>query len=124
VPVSRKNVYNYVILNGVDASISFDTFSSPTTINFLDNAGIQIFWTGNPVGEFKVFVSNDKLQGNELPTNWSELDFGTSILIDSSNSDILINMNQLPFSYLAVSYEAASGSGVITANLTTKMVGG
>lgn len=122
--MSRKNVYNYVIIDNQDGSTSFDTFLKPTNVNYLDNSGIQVLWSGTLLGQLKIYASNDQVQGTNLPTNWSELDFGSSIVIDNTNSDIIINMNQLPFSWIALEYISTSGTGSITAKLTTKMVGG
>jgi hypothetical protein len=119
----RKNELSYYPqLNQVDASTSHDNFDNPTGINWLDNAGIVVKWTGTPVGVFHVWVSNDKKNPDGTISTWTELDFGTSILVDNTNTSIAINMNQLPFSWIAVSYEATSGSGTLTSILSIKEV--
>lgn len=124
--MSRKNILKYVMIDNQDGSVSFDTKSTPTCIDYQDNLSFQILWTGTLQGQLKVFVSNDKVDpklGQQV-TNWSELDFGTSIILDSSNSDIIININQNPFSFIALEWNALSGTGNIFAQLTSRMVGG
>lgn len=120
---ARKNeLSSYTQLSEVDASTDHDNFSNPTGINWLDNAGIIVKWTGTPIGVFHVWVSNDKKDPDGIVPSWTELDFGTSVVVDNTNSSIAINMNQLPFTWLAVSYEATSGTGTLTSVLTIKEV--
>lgn len=129
--MARKNTLaHYPILDGVSLGASFDTFSSPTNIDFLDNAGLQLSWDtgGTPLGVIEVFVSNDPGNTNpqsEVPIiNWTQLDFGNTIAISSAETSHIINMNQLSFSWLAVRYVRASGTGTINGLLTVKMTGG
>lgn len=124
--MGRKNTHRYTIFQAQNASASFDNKNNATDVQFLDNMGIQVIWTGSPVGVLKVLTSNDVASPSDgIPVvNWSELDFGTSIAIDNTNSDILININQLPFKWLAVEYVRTSGTGAITIQFTSKMVGG
>ena len=120
----RKNVLiSYEIFENQDASASFDNKSNPTNVSFLDNAGITLQWTGATInGVFKVFVSNDNVTLGDKVTNWSELDFGSSILINNSQSSHVINMNQLPFTWIAFGYERTGGTGALSCQMTVKMV--
>ena len=123
--MSRKNNLKHTIINQSGAS-SFDTKSTPTNIDYLDNAGIIFTYTGDLVGTLTVFVSNDKAEENptRLPINWSTLDFGTAITgIDGTGTAVTLNFTFLPYSWIAIGYTATSGTGVITAKLTSKMVG-
>lgn len=124
--MGRKNSHRYTIFQAQSASASFDNKNAATDVQFLDNMGIQVTWTGTPVGVLKVLVSNDVANPTDgIPVvNWSELDFGTAIQIDNTNSDLLININQLPFKWIALEYVRTSGTGTITAQFTSKMVGG
>ena len=124
--MSRKSWLNYPILVAADLSADFDTFQDPTNIDFLDNASIQLEWSGAlPVGTFEIYVSNDKADpsAGRYPTNWTMLNFGSTIIINSSQTSHIINMNQLSFSWLAVKYNFTSGTGTMDANLTGKAVG-
>ena len=123
--MGRKDIVKaYQIFTGEDASVSFDNKSNPTDVSSLDNAGLTLQWTGTPVGEFKVFVSNDSAdyQAGRPVVNWTELDFGAPIVIDGTETNHLINMNQLPFNWLAVGYESGSGTGALSVQMTAKMV--
>lgn len=125
--MSRKNFHRYTPFKNQDATVGFDNKSKPMHIGFLDNFGFQVVWD-DPTnqGQIKVFVSNDeaKPESGDLPQNWSELDFGSPILIDSTNTDILININQNPYAWMAIEWIPSSGAGTITISSTQKMVGG
>jgi hypothetical protein len=123
--MSRKNNLKHTIVNQSGAT-SFDTKLTPTNLDWLDNAGIIFTYTGNLVGTLVVYASNDKAEENltRLPENWSTLDFGSAITgIDGTNTPVTLNLKFLPFSWIAIGYTATSGTGVITAKLTSKMVG-
>lgn len=124
--MSRKNTHRYTIFQNKDASASFDNKSLATDIQFLDNMGVQVIWTGTPVGILKVFVSNDNANpAAGIPVvNWSELVLDGTPTIDNTNSDLTINMNQLTFKWIAFGYVRTSGTGNITIQFTSKMVGG
>lgn len=122
---ARKNeLSSYKIFDAGDASGDLDNFANPTNVTWLDNAGITVQWTGTPVGVIEVYVSNDKAGPfpNHPVQNWQLLDFGTSIVVDNTNSSIVINMNQLPFVWLALKYVRGSGSGTLSAQMTVKEV--
>lgn len=123
--MSRKNNLKHTIINQSGA-ISFDTKLVPTNIDYLDNASIIFTYSGNLVGTLTIFVSNDKAEENStrLPINWSTLDMGSAISgIDGTGTPVTLNFTFLPFSWIAVGYTATSGTGTITAKLTSKMVG-
>lgn len=127
--MSAKRVLNYDLVTNQSGATAFDTFGGPSSANKpagihgTDNGGILIYWTGDLIGELKVYVSNDVLINTLVPINWSKLEFGTPIILDSTNSDMVINMNQMPFSWLAITYTPTSGTGNITAKLVQKIVG-
>jgi hypothetical protein len=127
--MGRKNnlkSYNLFENGGGDMSADFDTFATPTNIDYLDNAGILLNWDNatTPVGVFEILVSKDKALQGQFPTNWNKLEFGNTIAINGTEDNHIINMNQLSFSWLAVKYTRTSGSGTLGAVMTVKMVGG
>lgn len=124
--MSRKNNLKFSIVDAVSGATDFDTFATPTNIDYLDNAGLLVTYTGSLVGALTVWVSNDKAEDNltRLPETWVELDFGTTIDgIDGTGNALQFNLNQLPYSWLAVDYVATSGTGNMTVKLTSKMLG-
>ena len=124
--MGRKDILKYQIVPTQSGATSFDTKSNPTCIDYQDNVSLQVYWTGSLVGVLKVFVSNDNINPKlgQTVTNWSELDFGSTLTIDGTHTDMLININQNPFSFIAIGYVATSGTGNITAQLTSRMIGG
>src|SRR3954469_14033816 len=91
----------YTMFDSVDASTSQDTFSKPTNVKNLNSGSIQVIWTGTPVGALEVHVSNDKSE----PSNWTKLDFGSTIAIDTTAEPLkthLISLLKTPFSWLAL----------------------
>ena len=124
--MARKDILKYQIIPTQSGASSFDTKSNPTNLDWLDNVSLQVYWTGTLVGELKVYVSNDSVNPKlgQTVTNWSLLEFGAPVLIDGSQSDLIININQNSFSFIALAWAPASGTGNITAQMTCRQVGG
>jgi len=114
--VSKRTLKPFLLFNAVDLSVN--QLSVLTTVNWLDNVGIIVTWSGTtPVGVFTVECSNDGVV-------WSTLNFGSVIQISGNTGDANINMNQLPFDNIRVRYTATSGTGTLSASLSIKQVGG
>ena len=122
--MSGKNTSNSTLLNSVDGTTNPSTITKPFSTLYQDNAGIVVTWTGSLQGNFHVFVTNDLFGINQPPdpSHWVELDFGAPIVLDPSiqSDGIVINLNQLPFTGLYVSYVNSSGAGNITAQISMK----
>ncbi len=98
-----------------DGDMSGQVIGTESTINWLDNAGYQVKWDGDPVGEFYVDATiNDE--------DWEALDFGSAIVAAGVPGSFLINMNQLPYLKIRLRYEATSGDGALNAWVAAKMV--
>jgi len=98
--------------------LSTDQTSQYTNIQFLDNVGITVLWTGtSPVGQITVQGSNDPNNGVTAPTNWVDLDFGSTINISGNSGGHLININQRSFGWIRMIYTAVSGTGTMSATL-------
>lgn len=124
--MGRKNVLKHTIVNAQSGATSFNTEATPTNVDFLDNCSLLVTYTGSLVGTLSILVSNDvaELNPTRLPINWVALNFGTTIDgIDGTGTTLQFNLNQLPYSWLAISYTATSGTGNITVKLTSKMLG-
>lgn len=132
----RKNVLpTYPIIIAGDMSLGSLT-SIVTEISYLDNVGIQLQWTGSPVGSFEVQVSadyeqNDVGRGVINPGQWVSLavtyfaagQLTTSTTIPTSaGSPIYIDLTQLSAPYIRVVYTSASGSGILSGFITSKMI--
>jgi len=115
--VGRKSVVNaYKIIDAVSLGATFT--SGVTSTKNLDNIGLLVEWSGggSPVGAITIEVQN----GNSA---WSALDFGTPISITGNSGNLNININQLPFENMRITYTRTSGTGSMTATLAAKVVG-
>lgn len=123
--MSRKN--NLQVFQLITAGdMSAASLTSPVTnIQFLDNIGIQLSWTGSPVGTFTVQVSADYNQdslGNVLAAgHWVTLTLPTSPTT-ASGSPIYLDLNQLSAPWIRVVYTKTSGTGSLSAFITAKML--
>lgn len=133
--MSRKNnpVQFPNIVNGDMSHASI--ISSVTSIRFLDNVGIQLNFSGSPVGEFAVQVSADHMQddfGNvTVPGNWVPLIFtywNGTLFVTGNNipttvgSPIYLDLNQLSAPWIRVVYTKTSGSGTLNGVIVMKSV--
>lgn len=100
--------------------------SSVTNIQFLDNIGIQLTFTGAPVGTFEVQVSADYAQddnGNVTNAgNWTSITLSPSPAAAGSGSTIYIDMNQLSAPWIRVKYTKTSGTGTLNGYITGKQL--
>ena len=117
-------------------SMAGNLTSQVTTIQFLDNLGLQLDWTGSPVGSFQVQVSADYSQdimGNVLNAgNWSPIILeyiptGGTLTIATSiptsvGSPIYVDLNQTSAPYIRVVYTSSSGTGTLNAYITAKEI--
>lgn len=109
---------------GADLSVA-STTSLITNVQFQDNIGIQITWTGtSPVGAITIDCSNDYGRNGVLVPTWISLDFGSAIVITGNSGTHTININQIPFSNIRATYTKGSGVGTLHAQLSAKSVGG
>lgn len=103
--------------------------SAQTNIKYKDSVGIQLQWTGTPSGTFQVQGSLDYNPG--LPQSggtanagtWTNITLSPTPGASGSAGQILINMNQLGFPWIQVTYTNISGTGVLTGYIMTKSLG-
>lgn len=116
----RKNVLTpYHIIT--DADMSVPIVSSVTNIQFLDNVSIQLVFTGTPTGIFTVSGSLD-YNPSTGTGSFTALTLDPNPATAGAPNSILIDMNQLSFPYIRVSYAVTSGSGTLNAYISGKMV--
>lgn len=88
--------------------------SSSTDINQLHNVGLDVRFAGTMTGTLTVNCSNDNVV-------FTALTFSPPLVQPTgSNLNILIDLNQVPFRYVQVSYTNATGSGTLTSLLSAK----
>lgn len=132
---ARKNILSvYDIISSGNMSVSSLT-SLVTSIQYLDDVGIQFTWSGSPTGTFAVEVSADYAvdingnvtnSGNWVPltfTYWSGTAFVTAFSIPSSvGSPIYLDLALLSAPYIRAVYTKSAGSGTLQAVITAKQV--
>lgn len=110
----RKNVLiPFSIITSGD--MSGDLTSTVSNIQYMDNIGIQLVWTGTPTGDFTVDVSVDQV-------TWTSLTLSPSPAATGAADNIYIDVNQISAPYIRVTYTATSGSGTLNAKITGKMI--
>lgn len=114
--MALKNIIKpYKLMDAV--TMAADATSNAVDVKYSDNVGIQLVWTGTPVGNFYV-------QGTIDDTTWTALDFGSIPTSGGAAGDHLLNMNNLPYRKIRVFFDRTSGTGALTAWVMAKTVGG
>jgi len=123
----RKNVLPPILVSS-NHSLAAPFSTSPTVITFLDNCAYQInITTSDSTGTFSVEGSLDYVQATANVTgHWIPLTLGGSTaapIAAGANDQIIINLNQVPFNALRVSYVAGTaGTGHADIYFMSKMV--
>lgn len=120
--MSRKNNLRQFqnIVNGDMSQASIT--SSVTNLEFLDNIGVQLNFTGSPTGSIAIQVSADYVQdvnGRVLnPGHWVTIASAST----SGGSPIYFDIQMTSAPWMRVVYTKSSGSGTLNGFITAKMV--
>lgn len=129
--MARKNVLDHVISESQSMAASFTT--DPTVIQFLDNLAYQINCvTNNSQGIFSVeasldYVPADPVAGKAANSGtWVELNLsGPTLAVPAADTDILIDLNQLPYKAVRLKYTSSvAGTGTCAIYLNSRQLGG
>lgn len=129
--MARKNVLKpYKVLSAQSLASNFQ--SNPTSITYGDNCAYQInITTTDSIGTFSVQASldyeKDPVSNTVInPGNWVDLSLsGGTPFANAANDKIIINLNQLPFSAIRLSYTSTTpGTGHCDSYVMTKQLGG
>lgn len=100
--------------------------SAAVNIQYLDNVGIQLVWTGTPSGTFAVQFSLDFEKdslGNILNAGtWTAIDLDDVPTASGSAGNWYLDMNQISSPWIRIVYTRASGTGSLSAYVTGKEV--
>ncbi len=121
----RKNALNnFKIANAV--SMAADITSTVTNIQFMDNIGIQMNFTGDAVGPFYVQISADYQQNAQGVVtnagNWVNLVLDPIPAATGTGGSIYIDMTQLSAPWIRLFYDRTSGTGTLNAFIVGKMI--
>lgn len=120
----RKNVLS--TFKAISAGDMSGALTSPVTnVAFLDNLLIQLNASGSPAGTYSVEFSADYYQdsqGNIInPGNWVAVTLNPMPTITGSGSTI-IDLNQMPTSFMRVKWVPTSGSGSLDMYISAKEI--
>lgn len=130
--MSRKHViHQYNMFEGQTINMSTNLTSNISNVEQLDKCSIHLTWTAGPVGEFIIEArnggtpaANTALPKSKYDDSWYVLPVSALGTITGSDSELLILLNELPFTDIRVRYVASSGSAAdLKALLTAKVVG-
>lgn len=117
----------------VAKSLSSSFISKITMVPYMDNCSYQInITTSNSTGTFVVEASDDYIQQTQdvkgNPGSWVALPLGGGLtpnpVANAANDTILIDLNQLPFNAVRVSYTSTiAGTGTADIWLLNKSMG-
>ena len=112
-PVFQPNAKPSGTVAGAMASTN-TVYTQAVDVHTLDNMGLELTWTGTPTGTIQIL-------GSASGINYYPLTFVPTLTQPAGAAGgYLVNLNQFPWQYLVVEYTNASGSGSLTAYLTSK----
>lgn len=132
----KLNLLKYQSIKDGDMSQASLT-SKVTNIQFLDDVGYQLNWSGAPVGNIQIQVSADYAEDYSSPPNvtnpgnwvtlvltyWNGSVFVTNTSIPTSvGSPIYLDMSFLSAPWIRIVYTKISGSGTLEAFITAKQL--
>lgn len=116
----KNSTHAYQLIT--NASMAGNVTSSPTDVQYSDNIGIQLVFTGTPTGTF--FIQGSVNYDERLGTgDWSNLKFSLDPAANGSADNHLINLNQIPYKKIRVFYSRTSGSGTLNGWIMKRMIG-
>lgn len=112
---SRKSLRSFKIFTA--GAMAGNLTSAVSNIEFYDNIGIELVFTGTPTGTFSVEVSIDYVQDqNGNVTNagtWTALSLGATPAATGAAGSIYIDINQMSAPWIRVKYTATSSTGTL-----------
>jgi hypothetical protein len=122
----KSNLTPYQFITS--ASLGADYTSTVIDIRFQDNVAMHLIWTGDAVGPFKVQGSLNYIPPpvpGGTPVNagdWVDLTLDPEPAAAGSDDSVLIDLNQLSFTYIRVFFDRTSGTGTANGWVAGKQV--
>lgn len=120
----------YNLLNTVHiiaaGDMSSTITSDPVEVKNQDNIGVQLHWTGVPVGTFSIQVSANHQQSASgaviVEGQWVTLPISPAVVAAGAPDDAYIDLNQLSAMYVRIVYTFTGGTGALDAYVVAKAV--
>lgn len=130
--MGRKHVvHQYNMFEGQTINMSSSLTSNMSNVEQLDTASIHVTWTAGPAGTFVLEARNGGFPApnTALPQakyndSWYAVDVGSAITITALDSELLILLNELPFTDIRLRYTPSSGAATDLKALFTAKVKG
>ena len=124
--MGRKNVVrSYKMFDAV--TISTDQSSTATNVLNLDNASIQVIWSGGgtPVGTITIEATNidPDLPSFDSTTDYVTLTLSGTIAVSGNSGNHSIILEEMPFYAIRLIYTSTSGTATMSAYLSSKTIG-
>lgn len=108
------------------ASMTGNITSAITGIEYVDNVGLELDWTGTPTGTFSVEVSisyAQDAQGNVTNAGaWNALTLSPAPAAAGAAGSYYIELNQLSATWIRVKYTAGSSTGTLNGYICAKEI--
>jgi hypothetical protein len=122
---NKSVLHSFQTITAGDMSQSSIT-SKVTNILNLDNVGIQLNWSGAPVGTFAIQVSMDyqqDAQGNVTKAgNWVSIALSPALAAAGSGDSAYADLAGLSAPWIRVVYTKTSGTGTLNAFISGKRI--
>lgn len=124
--MGRKNIVrSYKMFDAV--TISTTQSSTATNVLNLDNASIQVIWSGGgtPVGTLTVEATNvdPDLPSFDSTTDYVTLTLSGTIAVSGNSGNHSIILEEMPFYAIRLTYTSTSGTATMSAYLSSKTIG-
>ena len=103
-----------LLLNAAAMSGTSTILSAVQSIQYYDNIGLEISWTGTPTGTISILASISDV--NFYP-------YAPALTLTQpagSAGGYLLNLNQVPYPYIKVQYVNSSGTGALSVWVSAK----
>lgn len=108
-----------------NASMATNITSSVSVIQNISRIGYDISWTGTPVGNFSVQVSDTYSQNADGTVNntgtWTTLPLSAATAASGSSGNGAIDLQGLSFYAIRLIYAAGSSSGTLNVTVSGKV---
>lgn len=114
--MAKNQLKNYTLIDAVSTAASIT--SSAIDVEFLDNIGFNIDWTGTTTGTITIEGSNVN-----TASTFKALTFDPVLTQPSGTaSGILVSVNQFPWSFIRVAFARTSGTGTLSVSMAAKEI--
>ena len=120
--MSRKStIFGFKAIDNVSA-VSAQT-SAVTQVGYEDSLSYHCKFSSASTGTFVVEACNDDdVKIPEPQRSWYAVDFGAPLSF-TSETEVIINLFELPFKLIRLQWQPTAGAGNLTATLVAKTVG-